>query len=117
MSGIRLCGDAILVDVEPIPEKRGILYSVEDKSVFIAKVVAVGPGKWSKNGRNRIPMPVSVGDRIAFHRWHKELKQGRMLSAFFDSYYPRADETPAQIALIRPTDVMFLVEGDHVVDT
>jgi chaperonin GroES len=32
-------------------------------------VVAVGPGKWNEDGENRIPMTVSVGDRVVFSKY------------------------------------------------
>ena len=119
---VRLFNDCILVDLEPIPEKRGELFLVEDKSIHIGKVVAVGPGKYAKkkgqDGRYaRIPVGVEVGQRVAFHRWHGELKQGRQLSAVFDEYFERQAGVDGHIVMLRPIDLLGVVEGDTVIDT
>ena len=38
-------------------------------------VVAVGPGKWNEDGEERIPVSVSVGDRVIFSKYgYEEVK-------------------------------------------
>jgi chaperonin GroES len=38
-------------------------------------VVAAGPGKWDEDGEKRIPMDVTVGDRVVFSKYsHDEIK-------------------------------------------
>lgn len=38
-------------------------------------VVAVGPGKWNEDGDERIPVSVSVGDRVLFSKYgYEEVK-------------------------------------------
>ena len=32
-------------------------------------VVAVGPGKWDEDGEKRIPMSVTVGDKVLFKKY------------------------------------------------
>lgn len=32
-------------------------------------VIAVGPGKWNEDGDGRVPMSVSVGDRVMFSKY------------------------------------------------
>jgi chaperonin GroES len=32
-------------------------------------VIAVGPGKWNEDGDGRVPMSVSVGDRVLFSKY------------------------------------------------
>lgn len=32
-------------------------------------VIAVGEGKWNENGETRIPLEVSVGDRVVFSKY------------------------------------------------
>lgn len=40
-------------------------------------VVAVGAGKWDEDGEKRIPVEVSVGDRVVFSKYgFDEVKQG-----------------------------------------
>ena len=33
------------------------------------EVVAVGPGRWDEDGEKRIPMEVSVGDRVLYSKY------------------------------------------------
>ncbi len=38
-------------------------------------VVAIGPGKWNEDGDERIPVSVSVGDRVIFSKYgYEEVK-------------------------------------------
>ncbi|MCD5381259.1 MAG: co-chaperone GroES [Candidatus Pacebacteria bacterium] len=40
-------------------------------------VIAVGPGKWDKDGEKRVPMEVKEGDRVVFSKYgYDELKIG-----------------------------------------
>ena len=40
-------------------------------------VVAVGPGKWNEDGDMRLPVSVSVGDRVIFSKYgYEEVKVG-----------------------------------------
>lgn len=32
-------------------------------------VIAIGPGKWDEDGEKRLPMSVSVGDRVVFSKF------------------------------------------------
>lgn len=35
----------------------------------VAKVLAVGPGKYDEDGENRIPMEVKVGQKVLYKKW------------------------------------------------
>jgi len=37
-------------------------------------VVAAGPGRWNDDGDKRIPMEVSIGDKISFQSWKDKEK-------------------------------------------
>ncbi len=38
-------------------------------------VVAIGPGKWNEDGDERIPVSISVGDRVIFSKYgYEEVK-------------------------------------------
>lgn len=37
-------------------------------------VVATGPGAWDEDGEKRIPLDVSVGDRVLFSSWRDKVK-------------------------------------------
>jgi len=109
----RPLNDSIVVAVDPIPEKRGLLFRVEDKSIFTGTVLAVGPGKYAKKGHRRIDTGVVVGDRVAFHRWHAELKNGRAISSILEDCYKGHE----RVALVRPEDMQGVLEGEAVLDT
>lgn len=51
--------------------------SVESKEKSDQGVVlAVGPGAWNEDGDQRIPLDVSVGDRVLFSSWREKVKVG-----------------------------------------
>ena len=63
--------DRILVDQLPVDETSsgGIIISTGKDKAFMGKVVRVGPGKRTEDGRDRLPMTVSVGDIVVFGKY------------------------------------------------
>jgi chaperonin GroES len=53
----------------------GIILPASDKEKPVeGKVIAVGPGRWSDEGK-RIPMDVKVGDKVFFKKpWEEPIK-------------------------------------------
>ena len=69
---VRPLGDKIMVKrVEPEEEKKGeiIIPDTAKEKPQEAKVVALGQGKLSKDGKKRLPFEVKVGDRVFIEKY------------------------------------------------
>ena len=117
---LRPLNDTVIVSVEPIPEKRGsVILLDKDKSFFTGLVLAVGPGKWARKLAEdevdrRQPMDIKVGDRVVFHAWHIELKNGQAISSAIEDHYPEHD----RVAILRPEDIHAVLDNTpHQFDT
>ena len=68
---IQPLGDRVLVETIKDEETRGgviIPESISQARPERARVLAVGPGRHNEKTGELIPMPVSVGDTVIFHR-------------------------------------------------
>lgn len=82
--GVRPLGDRVVV--RPLTEDElgtrspaGIIIpdTVSKEKPEQGVVVAVGSGKWNEDGDQRIPMEISVGDRVLFSKYgYDEVKVG-----------------------------------------
>lgn len=63
--------DRILVEQHDVDEtsQGGIIISTGKDKAFMGTVVRVGPGKRTKDGRDRMPMTVKVGDIVVFGKY------------------------------------------------
>lgn len=74
VNDIKPTGNMVLIKT-PTPKKEtdgGVLLpqQVYDHELRLTgEVIAVGPGKWNKSGTKRIPLEVSVGDRVHIARF------------------------------------------------
>lgn len=60
----------------------------------VAKVLAVGPGKFDEDGENRIPMQVKVGQKVLYKKWGTdEVKLGS-----------------EEVMLVKQDDIMAIVD-------
>ncbi len=105
---IHLHNDCILVRLDPIPEKVGSIV-VPDSSqaatnIRTGTVLRTGPGRWSKNGKKRIPVAVSTGDKVAFFRANLEHLQGKQITQLLQ-------EIDKHVGLIREDDVLYILES------
>lgn len=83
--------------------KFGVLHLPTGDRMAFGKVVAVGPGLLSKNGRYRIPVGVEPGERIAFFREHLVTWQGKQIRRVLQ-------ELGEGLALLRSIDILFAVQ-------
>ena len=61
--------DRILVDQDPIETRTSsgiFLHHEAAEAVNRGTVLAVGPGRYTKNGDTRIPVDIQVNDRVLF---------------------------------------------------
>ena len=61
--------DRVLVNKDPVEEKTssGLFIPVAGaEAVNRGTVLAVGPGRYTKNGDNRIPVEIKPNDRVLF---------------------------------------------------
>jgi len=103
--------DWILVKFDPLRKRSTDIFlpGEEDKvAVRTGTVIRVGPGKPTRSGK-RVPMHVSPGDRIAFFRWHQEHRPGKAVSKALS-------EIGDDVFMIRQSDVLFVFDGDVIVD-
>jgi co-chaperonin GroES (HSP10) len=71
---LRLMGDRILVKMDPEKDTvaGGVLFKPDDAYETILRtgvVTQVGPGKWTKDGKKRMPVGVEVGEGVVFNRF------------------------------------------------
>ena len=105
---VRLLHDLVLVKIDPMAKTIGSIVIPDifkARDVHTATVMAAGPGRLLGNGQ-RASMEVSVGDRVAFHRWNVEHKNGEALCAVLEELGP-------DFALIKEGDVLFVWPPDE----
>lgn len=71
VSTVKPLGDRLFVKVAQAEEKTAggiLLPDTAKEKPQVGEVVQVGPGKWDESG-NRIPMEVSVGDRVLYSKY------------------------------------------------
>lgn len=113
---LRPLHDWLLVRRDP-PQARSTLIvdpGNEGSSVRTGTVLSVGEGRHLDCGKNS-PMGVSVGDRIAFFRWHHEHRPGKANTEVLREI---ADELGVgdDVVLVRENDILFAFDGDVRVD-
>lgn len=100
---VHLLNDWVLVRTDPMPQAIGSIImpdSVGAQDTRTATVLQVGPGKELPDG-SRHPLDVQVGDRVCFHRWNLEHKNGQAIGHVLE-------EMGQDIALIKEQDVLFV---------
>ncbi|MDD2202753.1 MAG: co-chaperone GroES [Firmicutes bacterium] len=77
---VKPCADRVLVKPSAEEEKTPagiVLPDTAKERPQWGEVKAVGPGKWDDEGKRRIPMDVSVGDKVIFAKYGgTEIKVG-----------------------------------------
>lgn len=107
---IRVMGDRVLVKEDPKKKKSELVELLTNESnVITGEVVQVGNGKVNKHGL-RVPPALSVGDRVAFFRWHKETKGGRAAAT-------GVSQSMEGHVIVSTRDVLFVFDSDVEVDT
>lgn len=101
---LRPLGDGILVRMDPLPEKQGLLFVPGGTRVRTGEVLEVGPGRPNKRGARR-PLGLEVGERIAFFREHFEHRPGKELAH-------RLAELGDDLGLLHVEDVLFVLPPD-----
>lgn len=106
MKIVRLLSDWMLVRVKPGPElTRGGIVDIRAEVVSEGLVLMAGPGRRYVN--KFVPMePGIVGERVAFLTAVADTKQGLEHQAMLGK----------ELRLIRQGDVLFVIEGDTVVE-
>lgn len=97
---IRPMNDWVLVRVDPAPATIGTIIVPDTATVHgirTATVVDVGSGKLTVSGR--LEMSVRVGERVCFHRWNLEHKNGQAIMHVLSDLGP-------DYGLIREGDVL-----------
>ena len=104
----RPTGSGVLVKVDPTPERVGSIFipdTAHSSDTHQATVLAVGPGKNMPDGWVR-PMEIQVGDRVCFHRWNLELKNGQAVGHVLEEMGP-------DVALVKEEDCLFIWPPDE----
>lgn len=108
---IRPLGDWLLVRLDPIAERSDVIVTMLSDAVRIrtAEVLRSGPGRYaSPRGRERVPMGVSPGDRVAFFRENFEHRPGKALTYALS-------ELGDDLGMLRVSDVLFVLSpGEKV---
>lgn len=78
--GLTPLGDKVIIRVEEAGEKilpSGIIIpeTVNKEKADRGEVVAVGPGRFDEDGERRVPLDVSVGDKVLF-QWGDKIEYG-----------------------------------------
>ncbi|HON43651.1 MAG TPA: co-chaperone GroES [Bacillota bacterium] len=69
---LRPCGDRVLVKPNVEEERTAggiVLPDTAKERPQWGEVIAVGPGKWDEDGKQRIPMDVKAGDKVVFAKY------------------------------------------------
>ena len=69
---VRPLADRILVRrIEEQETKRGgiIIPDTAKEKPQEGEVIAVGPGRWNEDGDERIPLDISVGDKVIYSKY------------------------------------------------
>lgn len=98
---LRPTGDGVLVRMDPIPEKQGLVFLPAGGRVRTGEVLAVGPGRRTKQG-TVIPMDLEKGERIAFYRENFEHLQGKMIVR-------KLAELGDDLGLLSARDILFAI--------
>lgn len=101
---LRPLHDWILIELDPIAEREGLLFLPHGQVVRTATVKIVGPGKSLPTGV-RVPVGVVPGDRIAFRREHLEHKPGKQQLAVLQEF-------GENLGLLRAPDILYVIEED-----
>ena len=102
---LRLIGDNIAIQYEesiPMSSLLVVPEGAQKRELCWAKVLAVGNGRRSKAG-DRIPIGVSVGDRVLAAQQHMALKQAWILA---ENLFGRTD-----IVIIEEADIFVVDDG------
>jgi len=105
---VRPLNDWVLVKVDPMPATIGSVIvpsSYKARDTHTATVLKVGPGKPLPDGTVK-PMELSPGDRVCFHRWNLEHKNGLAVAHALEEMGP-------DFALIKESDVLFVWPPDE----
>ena len=84
---VKMTADRVLVKMESLPEHySGVDAKIiktdiwKDTHIFgFGRVVEVGPGKWNKKEKVRLPVMAKVGDRVMFIKHHALTKTSEKL--------------------------------------
>ncbi len=105
---IRPLNDWMVVKMDPIPEKVGLLFTVHGDRVRTGTIVSVGPGACNPSTGKRIPLGVEKGEKIAFFRENFEHQQGKQLVATLK-------DLGNDLGMLRAADVLFVIApGEEV---
>ena len=93
----------ILVSLDPLEKLDGIILpnGVDHVDIRTATVLAIGDKK-------KILPGLEVGDKVAFHRWHTQHKQGEAIVHTLAEYSDDED-----LALIQDIDVLFAFDSSE----
>ena len=109
---IRPLLDWLVVELDPLPtETAGGLFLVGSgaERVRTGEVLRVGPGRWTSDGAQRVPVELQPGDRVAFFRENLEHQQGKQLTNVLQS----VDE---RIGMLRASDVLYVGTSEKLGD-
>lgn len=98
---IQPMNDWVLVNIDPLPNKKGSIFVLEDSTVNTVRtgtVVSTGRGKKTSTGV--IPTGLEKGEKVAFFRWNLEHKNGQQISAFLEGI-------GEELGLIKASDILF----------
>ena len=105
---VRPMNDWVVVKVDPMAVTVGSIIVpdiVRARDTHTATVLAVGPGKPLPNGE-RQQMEVQPGDKVCFHRWNLEHKNGQAICHALEEMGP-------DVALIQEKDILFVWPPDE----
>ena len=112
--------DHVVVQLDRKEERRvGSIIVDERETHLVGTVIAVGPGRW--HGRERVPMTVSVGDRVVLNRWgltdvkeeerapfdpkaHRKEHRSRVRRA-------EVEQAGRRVVVLQETEVLALLDG------
>jgi co-chaperonin GroES (HSP10) len=104
MTTFRPLQDYVLVALDPLPKTMGSLFLPDGASaaerVRTATVIRTGPGRWSRDGRRRLPLGVESGERVAFFRENLEHQQGKTTQHVLR-------DLGGDLGLIRSPDILY----------
>ena len=107
---VHLLNDWVLVRTDPLPKSIGSIVmpdSVGARDTRTATVLQVGPGRVLPDGTNN-PLDVRMGDRVCFHRWNLEHKNGQAVGHVLEEMGP-------DVAMVKEQDILFVwsAEEEH----
>lgn len=105
---VRPMNDWVLVRLDPMPKTVGSIVMpdiVSARDTHTATVISTGPGR-SLPGGARAPMEVQEGDKVCFHRWNLEHKNGKAIGHVLE-------EMGEDVALVKEADILFVWPPDE----